>query len=98
MKKHLLAALILMFLVSCAHGPITLTEAQNFECVDPAGFWWGLWNGMTASVSWIGALITRGDEDPITVYNMCNNGGWYLVGFVFGIGSLLPISFSRNRS
>lgn len=52
---------------------------------NPAGFWWGLWNGLTIGFSFIGSLF----NDTIAIYDVNNNGGWYDWGFNTGVGILI---------
>jgi len=46
-----------------------------------AGFWWGLWHGLIAPVTFIVSLFTHG----VRVYEVHNNGGWYDFGFMCGL-------------
>ncbi|HSO87521.1 MAG TPA: hypothetical protein VLQ91_13280 [Draconibacterium sp.] len=74
------AVLIALFLTGCADvTPIT-------DCVvdEPCGFWWGLWHGVIAPVSFVGSLFM----DDVAMYAVNNNGGWYDFGFVLGAGIL----------
>jgi hypothetical protein len=87
MKKStkILLFLVTLFTIivlsSCAHPePIQ-------SCLDATkvhGFWFGLWNGITAGVSFIGSLFDK----TIAVYAVNNNGGWYNFGFLLGVGGL----------
>lgn len=55
------------------------------ECVtgEPAGFWLGLWHGIIAPFTFIISLFT----DSVSVYAVNNTGGWYVFGFLLGVGA-----------
>lgn len=80
-KNSLLVVLTMVLFASCAHVQPIQECLVNSEV---RGFWWGLWNGMTAGFSFIGSLF---DKD-IAVYAVNNNGAWYNFGFVLGISGL----------
>jgi hypothetical protein len=83
LKNKLSAVLFSVLLVSlsgCA-DTVTFTQAMTIE---PVGFWYGLWHGMTLPISFFGSLIW----DNIAVYAIYNNGGWYDFGFWAGVGML----------
>lgn len=61
--------------------------------MEPVGFWYGLWHGMTFPFSWIGSLFC----DSISVYAIYNNGGWYDFGFALGVGGGGVSVTTRNR-
>lgn len=77
----LISLVAVVLLASCAHvEPIK-------QCItDPVihGFWFGLWNGMTAGFAFIGSLF----DHSIAIYAVNNNGVWYNLGYVLGIGAL----------
>ena len=91
-KILLLISLVVVLLASCAH-----VEPVKQCLTDPVvhGFWFGLWNGMTAGFTFIGSLF----DHNIAIYAVNNNGAWYNFGFVLGCGSLgSVISFgSKSR-
>jgi hypothetical protein len=68
---------VLLFLAACA-GPNSLAHTPNSYV---AGFFMGLWNGMTFLFAFIFSLF----NDHIQVYEVHNNGGWYNFGFLLGI-------------
>jgi len=72
MKKILLILLVLS-LSGCADH-VTFTQATT---VAPVGFWYGLWHGLIAPISWIISLFS----DNVAIYAIYNNGGWYDFGF-----------------
>jgi hypothetical protein len=70
----------LFFLSSCA-------EVQQIDACKIGhtyGFFGGLWHGIIAPVSFVGSLFS----DHIAVWAVNNNGGWYSLGFLIGVGSL----------
>lgn len=73
------AALLLaaaLVLASCAAGPNELTDGGA-----DAGFWYGLWHGIIAPITFLISLFT----DDVNVYEVSNNGNWYDFGFVLGL-------------
>jgi hypothetical protein len=49
-----------------------------------AGFWLGLWHGAIAPV----ALIVSLFNDRVHVFEVHNNGKWYLFGFLLGVTAI----------
>jgi hypothetical protein len=72
----------LLLLSACA-GPNTAANTPGLDG-SVVGFWWGLWNGITAPFAFIGSLFSSN----IHFYEVHNNGGWYNFGFVLGAGIL----------
>jgi hypothetical protein len=71
-------------LVSCA-SPNPIAEGLPLPAdAIPAGFWRGLWHGMTAVFALIGRIFGM----DIGVYEVNNTGGWYDFGFLLGVGAL----------
>lgn len=67
-----------VLLAGCAAGDPRFTpEAQ-------AGFWQGLWHGIISVITLIVSLFA----DGVRVYEIDNNGGWYDLGFLFGVISI----------
>jgi hypothetical protein len=80
MKKVLLSVLLLGLLLSaCTAGPNELTGTPNEEG-EVAGFWLGLWHGFISPFTFIISLFS----DTVHVFEVHNNGGWYIFGFLFG--------------
>jgi len=71
----ILLLLLSLMLVGCAPENEYVKRGQ-------AGFWSGLWDGITAPFAWFCSLFTR----AIDIYECNNNGGWYDFGFVLGAG------------
>ena len=79
--KLVLLLLIILTISSCAnvsHIQSCVEEEQTYN------FWYGLWHGMIAPLSFIGSLFS----EDIAMYGVNNNGGWYDFGFVLGAGIL----------
>ncbi len=49
-----------------------------------AGFWLGLWHGSIAPLTFVISLFS----DKVHVYEVHNNGKWYLFGFLLGVTSI----------
>jgi hypothetical protein len=78
-----LSSFLLLFLL--LSGCADVSDVQECIKVDEHtyGFWGGLWHGIIVVFSFIGSLFS----DDICVYAINNNGGWYDLGFVIGLGS-----------
>ena len=68
----LLLGLISILMTSCADSASTATTI--------AGFWNGLWHGMTLPFAFIGSFF----DPSIAIYAVSNNGHWYDFGFIIG--------------
>lgn len=70
----------LLLISSCAD-----IEPNVVNCLEghTYGFWGGLWHGIIAPFSWIGSLF----YNDIAVFAPNNNGGWYVFGFLIGVGA-----------
>ena len=85
---------------------ITLMFSSCVEIVDVGkclpvdgevyGFWDGLWHGLISGIAFIGSLF----NDEIGIYAINNNGAWYNIGFLMGVGSTLGsgISYSVKKT
>jgi hypothetical protein len=80
MKRILLIVGMLMLVSGCADS-VTFEQAATME---PVGFWYGFWHGLTVGFAFIGSLF----DDSISIYAVYNNGGWYDFGYVLGIAGL----------
>lgn len=73
--------------VACAPAANPLEDtAAAFRCCTAwggtsAGFWLGLWHGAIAPVTLVVSLFSS----DVGIYEVHNNGGWYHVGFLFGL-------------
>jgi hypothetical protein len=70
----------LILLAGCAPGVNELARSADSKGV-VAGFWRGLWNGIIAPVTFIISLF----NPNVQMYEVHNNGGWYNLGFIFGM-------------
>ena len=84
MKKKLLVLVTLCLCVLLCTSCAEVTNVQQCLPGDPYGFWGGLWHGLIAPISFIGSLFS----DNIAVWAVNNNGAWYSLGFLIGIGGL----------
>jgi hypothetical protein len=76
-------ALVLLILASCAPGPNPAAKTPN-EDGKVAGFWWGLWQGIIAPITFVISLF----DHNVTIYEVHNNGGWYNLGFLLGVSAI----------
>ena len=74
----LIFALAILVLLTCA------PNNEKFE-MSPAGFWAGLWHGVIAWITFIISLFS----DSVTMYEVNNNGAWYNLGFLLGLGAFV---------
>ncbi len=88
------ALLLLLFALSSCADAIQYQYDKNIASV---GFWYGLWHGIIAPISFIISLF----NNKVAIYAVYNNGGWYNLGFLLGasisIGSSSRVSKSRSR-
>lgn len=73
-----------VFLTTMFAGCADVTPIEKCIVDEPYGFFWGLWHGIVAPISFIGSLF----NDEIAMYAVNNTGGWYDFGFVLGAGIL----------
>lgn len=79
-KKLLVIAssvLLIVLLSSCADA----IQYQYAIDIKPVGFWYGLWHGIIAPISFIISLF----DNKVAIYAVYNNGGWYNFGYLFGL-------------
>jgi hypothetical protein len=76
----LVCGLALLLLAGCAAGPNELVNSPDGEG-DVAGFWQGLWHGFIAPFTFIISLFS----DATNVFEVHNNGDWYIFGFLIGV-------------
>ena len=81
MKKNILIAVVVMFLLAgCMPGPNTSEDVANAGTT-LAGFWFGLWHGVISPVTFVISLFSN----KVNLYEIHNNGGFYNLGFILGI-------------
>lgn len=78
-KKFMLSftAVVLVLLLSGCADAIQYEYSKEIQQV---GFWYGLWHGMIAPISFIISLF----DSKVAIYAVYNNGGWYNFGFLLG--------------
>jgi hypothetical protein len=86
-KPHLIKSLIvgafLLLLVGALAGCGGPNNVAHLHTTHIAGFWKGLWDGITAIIAFVIALF----GSHVNIYEVHNNGGWYNFGFLLGIGA-----------
>ena len=78
-----LVLLLLSILAGCAPGP-NQSKGTASEHDGVAGFWLGLWQGLIAPFVFVASLF----KSDISIYEVHNNGGWYNLGYLFGLACL----------
>ncbi|WP_265523031.1 hypothetical protein [Oerskovia flava] len=84
--------LVVLALGACAAGPNPELGTASPDG-DVAGFWLGLWQGIILPFTFVVSLFT----DDVTIYEVHNNGNWYDVGFVLGLGVFVGGPFGARR-
>lgn len=79
----LLALLLGLFLTACTAGPNELTDTPNADG-HVSGFWRGLWHGLISPFTFIVSLFS----DTVEAFEVHNNGGWYVLGFLLGASTI----------
>ena len=87
-----MVVLALLMLSGCAAGPNDLANSPDREG-NVAGFWWGLWHGVIAPITFIISLFS----DNVHMYEVHNNGNWYNAGYLLGIAIILGGSGSASK-
>jgi hypothetical protein len=84
-KNLFLLLLACMLFSACADGfnQELVNKAIGCTSSEESGFWFGLWNGMTAGLAFLYSLF----DDSVSCYDACNNGGWYWLGYLLGLGA-----------
>lgn len=82
MKSSLVAwfAVIALLVSGCLAQPQVVQACVSGET---AGFWMGLWHGVIAPFSFVASIFL----DSVSVFEVNNNGNWYVFGFLLGIGA-----------
>lgn len=73
MVKIVLALSAFLLLTACATAPPGIEGTR--------GFFWGLFDGAVAPISFIISLF----GDDVAIYGVPNSGGWYDFGFLLGL-------------
>ena len=82
-RKVVVAALLCLSLAACAPSANDQERVPGAQG-EVAGFWLGLWHGVIAPVTFVVSLFSV----KYGMYEVHNNGGWYDLGFLIGLGSL----------
>ncbi len=69
-------------------GPNSKYKLQGAK---PAGFLGGLWHGLIAVIAFIISLFTS----QVSMWETSNNGRWYELGFLVGVGAFTSQHFVR---
>ena len=72
-------------LLVCVLAVSGCAPANDVTVHSGAGFWNGLWDGITCGVAFLCNLFGA----HYGVYDVHNNGNWYDFGFVLGAGTFL---------
>lgn len=71
--KHVAIFLGILLLVGCASQPLIVPGTR--------GFFWGLWDGAVAPISFVISLF----NNAVRIYSYPNSGLWYDFGFLLGL-------------
>jgi hypothetical protein len=88
----LVLVVVVVVLAACAAGPNPQAGTTGGTDV-VAGFWFGLWHGVIAPVTFVISLF----NDEIGIYEVHNAGAWYDFGFVLGLGFVIGGGSSGAR-
>jgi hypothetical protein len=81
-------------LTSCAPGPNSLVLSPMNGSNKPAGFWYGLWHGSIAPITFVVSLF----NENMNIYETNNNGGWYNFGYLLGVGAFTSSASSSTKN
>lgn len=79
-----LGGVVIFSLTACA-GAAGGNDVAHVATGHISGFWAGLWHGLIAPITLIVSLF----NDHVNIYDVHNNGNWYNVGFMIGVGTIL---------
>ena len=86
MKNLFLISLLLILFTGCGSVNPNEGTGNNF------GFFSGIWDGWTIFFAFIGKMLGY----KINIYEVSNNGNWYNLGFLIGVGSWGIISWIND--
>jgi Na+-driven multidrug efflux pump len=81
-------SMLMLLLVAC-----TATQSTTLTNGNVPGFWFGLWHGFIAPVTFIISLF----PNELRIYAFPNAGLWYDFGFILGIGGFSGGIFAGSR-
>ncbi len=84
-RASLLALLVLVVVLAACTAGANPTAQVAAEDGTLAGFWLGLWHGVIGPVTFVVSLFS----DAVGIYEVHNNGAWYDLGFVLGLGFIV---------
>lgn len=90
MTKPLTSTALLIFILGLS--ACTATQPSAAEVSTP-GFWFGLWHGFIAPITFIVSLF----PNDLRIYAYPNAGLWYDFGFMLGIGGFSGGIFEGSR-
>lgn len=82
-KAFLMGLIVILFIMAagCVAGPNPQVNTPDDQG-HVAGVWLGLWHGIIAPFTFVISLF-----DPnVQMYDVHNNGDWYNLGFLLGMG------------
>lgn len=83
--KKLLIVFAAVILVVLLNGCADAIQYQYSKDIQQVGFWYGLWHGMIAPISFVISLF----DAKVAIYAVYNNGAWYNLGFLLGLSMSL---------
>jgi hypothetical protein len=90
LAKSLIMGALLLLLLGALAGCGGPNNVAHLHTTHIAGFWKGLWDGITAIIAFVISLF----GGHVNIYEVHNNGGWYNFGFLLGIGAFTSGSSS----
>jgi hypothetical protein len=81
-------SIFLLVMVAC-----TATQTATSSNGNAPGFWFGLWHGFIAPITFIISLF----PNDLRIYAFPNAGLWYDFGFMVGIGGFSGGIFAGSR-
>lgn len=80
----------LIFILTACAGPNGFQNVPD-DVGKVAGFWKGLFNGMFILCHFIASWFT-----DVNIYEVHNNGFWYNLGYLFGLGCHSAVVVKRG--
>ena len=73
---------IKLFILALALALTSCADSVPTDPLDTVGFFHGIWHGMITPISFICSWF----NDDVVIYAAYNNGFWYDLGFLMGVG------------
>ena len=80
-RSLLLVGVLAVVLAGCAAGSNPEVGQALADTGEIPGFWYGLWHGVIAPVTFVISLFT----ETVNLYEVHNSGNWYDAGFMLGL-------------